>query len=117
MTGERQDLWNKKDSGKVRVELVPVRAILWAAKVFAYGASSKYKAWSWVSLPQHRTYASALRHLYAWRDGERLDPESGMPHLAHALTNVMMMLEIEDARTRGEEVRTDGEEEEAVPNA
>ena len=35
--------------------------------------------------------ACALRHLAAFQRGEDLDPESGLPHLAHAMCNLRML--------------------------
>ena len=32
-----------------------------------------------------------MRHLQAWRMGERLDEESGYPHLYHVATNMMFL--------------------------
>jgi len=33
-----------------------------------------------------------MRHLNAWRLGESIDPESGLHHLKHALTNVIFLM-------------------------
>lgn len=41
----------------------------------------------------HRRYTSALmRHLSAYLQGERVDPESGKSHLAHVITNVLFLM-------------------------
>lgn len=98
---------NKKDKGKPPVELLPIKALLKAAEVFAHGAN-KYSKWSWREVDnwQWRYYASVLRHLFAWRQGEKYDPDSGLSHLAHALTNLMIMVTLEeeedDRKTTGE---------------
>lgn len=42
-----------------------------------------------------RYYAALLRHVMAWRSGESNDPESGMPHLWHVLTNAAFMVFLE----------------------
>lgn len=88
---------NKHDKGKPRLELLPITALLKAAEVFAHGAK-KYHKWSWKEVDNWswRYYASVLRHLFAWRGGERIDPDSGLSHLAHALTNLMIMVELEE---------------------
>lgn len=40
------------------------------------------------------TYVSAImRHLNAWRDGEDLDPESGLSHIAHIATSCNILLD------------------------
>lgn len=37
-------------------------------------------------------FDAAMRHLTAWISGERLDPESGRSHLAHAICCLLIML-------------------------
>jgi ADP-heptose:LPS heptosyltransferase len=32
-----------------------------------------------------------MRHLAAWQRGEENDPETGLPHLAHAMCNLRML--------------------------
>ena len=34
-----------------------------------------------------------MRHLNAWRDGEDLDPESGLSHIAHIATSCNILLD------------------------
>lgn len=62
-----------------------------AARVFEYGAG-KYAAWNWAkgmrwSIP----IGCALRHLYAVLDGEKIDSESGLPHMGHVYCNIIML--------------------------
>jgi len=40
-------------------------------------------------------YDAALRHLMAWYDGQNDDPESGMPHLAHVMACMLVLLDAE----------------------
>ena len=91
------DQQNKHDADKTRVELLPVAALLKAAEVFQHGAE-KYSPWSWLDVHpwEWRYYASTVRHLFAWRRGERMDPDSGLSHLSHALTNLMIMVHLEE---------------------
>lgn len=58
---------------------------------------NKYSADGWRSVPEprRRYFAAAFRHLIAWRRGEKIDPESGLPHLAHAICCAMFLLELE----------------------
>ncbi len=82
----------KNDEGKVRVDLVHPLFIVQVAQVMEHGAK-KYGAWNWCKgFKWTRLYASTLRHLYAWFCNEDLDPDSGLPHLAHAAANIMMMM-------------------------
>jgi hypothetical protein len=75
----------KYDAGKVRLDLVPMRVVREIAKVLSFGAE-KYGANNWQNVEpfEGRYYAALQRHLTSWREGERADPETGLPHLAHA---------------------------------
>lgn len=86
----------KYDEGKLRFDLVPINAVTELAKVLSFGAA-KYapNGWQKVEDPINRYYAALLRHLFAWRAGEKIDPESGLSHLSHVITNVVFLLEFE----------------------
>lgn len=93
-------LAEKNDDGKLPLELVTVQFVGTVAAVLAHGRE-KYEAWNWTKgLPWMRTYGAVLRHLYRWAAGEELDPESGLPHLAHAACNIMFLMTW--SRTHGE---------------
>ena len=85
----------KWDKGKIRYELVPLSAIEALGKVLTFGAT-RYGVETWRLLPKakDRYYAATLRHLFAYRNGEYLDKDSGMPHLFHALTNIAFLIEL-----------------------
>lgn len=84
----------KYDSGKPALGLLPPKATLEVGKVLGYGAD-KYSPDGWKTLDKldDRYRAAALRHIMADLSGESLDPESGLPHLAHAVTSLMFVLE------------------------
>ncbi len=86
----------KHDEAKPRFDLIPPMAELEVAKVLEYGAS-KYDThnWRYVENPQDRYLAAARRHINAWMQNEPYDDESGLPHLAHAITSLMFILELE----------------------
>lgn len=85
----------KHDCDKPAADLVPPRAIEQVARVLAFGAQ-KYDADNWIKCDRTRRYpAAAMRHLWAWFRGETNDPESGLPHLAHAACCVLFALELE----------------------
>ena len=93
----------KHDSGKDRWDLLPLRAVREVVRVLTFG-SRKYAEWNWVTVPNARErYKAALdRHVAAWWcDGERLDPESELHHLAHAACDVLFLLALEVGDTRG----------------
>lgn len=84
----------KYDNGKPPINLVPSAAIIACANVFAFGAK-KYGENNWRrdlnKFPVSRHFASIQRHLLAWNEGEDIDPESGLPHLHHAMTQLMIL--------------------------
>lgn len=84
----------KYDAAKPRLDLVPMTSLLEVGKVLEFGAR-KYADNNWQQVPggTQRYYAAALRHLAACQEdfGAR-DPESGLPHLAHAACCVLFML-------------------------
>lgn len=86
----------KHDGGKPRTELMSSAALIELSKVLEYG-SRKYSPWNWAKgLSYSRVVGAALRHLLAWKDGEDKDPETGLSHLAHAMCNLMFLLDYED---------------------
>jgi hypothetical protein len=59
--------------------------------------ADKYGPWNWRETGVcASTYVNAiLRHLNAWRDGESLDPESGITHLAHIACSANILMDAE----------------------
>ena len=86
----------KSDSNKLRTDLVPAETIEALAKVLGFGAV-KYGDDNWKNgIEYYRIYGAILRHLLAWRKGELFDDESGLPHLYHALCELMFLTYYED---------------------
>jgi hypothetical protein len=85
----------KFDDGpeKLRWDLLPWEEVEQVVKVLTLGAS-KYADHNWKFVPENRSryFAAAMRHLVAWFKGEKLDKESGLNHLAHALCCVLFLL-------------------------
>ena len=84
----------KDFEGKERIELIMPNSIIGMAEVLTMGAE-KYKANSWQNVkdPLDTHYASLMRHVIAWRKGEKLDSESKLHHMKHVLTNAMFLLD------------------------
>lgn len=84
----------KADQGKLRYDLLPVYALEGVAKIFTYGAQ-KYDDNNWMkSVQPDRYYAAMMRHLAEFRKGNTLDEESGLNHIDHALTCLVMYREL-----------------------
>lgn len=83
----------KFDGGKLPWDLLPVDALRAVVAVLAHG-KEKYGARNWEKgMDFSRLYAAAQRHLTdAWWCGEDFDHESGQHHLAHAATDILMLL-------------------------
>lgn len=89
----------KFDGDKPRMDLLldgcPL-ALLRISDVLTFGAK-KYEAHSWHTVAEGKTRykAALLRHMTAHAQGEVNDPESGLPHLAHAACCSLFILELE----------------------
>ena len=82
----------KHDDGKARYDLLPPDALDAITQVFTYGAA-KYADRNWEGgMAWGRLFAAMMRHCWAFWRGEDVDPESGLPHLAHAGACVLMLL-------------------------
>jgi hypothetical protein len=85
----------KFDGGKIRPSLLPIDSLTKICEVLEFGAK-KYKANSWQTLEdgEKRYMDALLRHLFAYMEGEELDPETGLPHLSHAGCNILFLLHL-----------------------
>jgi hypothetical protein len=91
----------KYDESKPDYNLIPAEALDQFVNVLTYGAK-KYSPENWRYVANHRYFAAAQRHLWAYKRGEQIDPESGYPHLAHVVCCVMFILE-KDLQNIGDE--------------
>jgi hypothetical protein len=93
------DVGKKFDDDKTRLELLSVPAEEAVARVLTFGAK-KYGDRNWENgLKYSRLYGAAKRHINAWWNGEKFDPETGENHLAHAACCVQMLLHYEETGT------------------
>ena len=86
-------MFKKLDEGKPMVSLVEPAYVLGTAKILTFGAEKYGKGnWKTAKAEDIERYNDALlRHLYAYLGGEKIDPESGQPHLYHISCNVMFL--------------------------
>ncbi len=83
----------KHDAGKRRFDLLPANALAQVADVYTYGAE-KYDTHNWrKGMDWSRVFSAVQRHLWAFWSGTDNDPESGLPHLAHAVFGCFTLLE------------------------
>ena len=82
----------KHDANKPRFSLLPSQ--IWQViDVLEFGAK-KYGVDNWqkVDNSRERYFNACHRHLQAWWSGERLDAESGLTHLAHAVCCLLFLM-------------------------
>ena len=84
----------KFDGGKLEYGLLPPLALEETVKVLTFGAQ-KYARDNWQIVPdaKRRYFDAVQRHMWAWKQGEQMDPESGIHHLAHAMCGLMFLYE------------------------
>jgi hypothetical protein len=78
---------------KPRVSIIPMLALLEVAKVMTKG-EVKYGTNNWQKGMPHSWHLDAgLRHLLSVSEGDMIDDETGLEHLAHAAADILMCLE------------------------
>ena len=93
----KADIGDKYDAGKPRWSLLPCGTIAQVVAVLEFGAA-RYEVDNWMHVPDagRRYYDAAMRHIDAWLHGEKTDPESGLPHLAHAVCCLLFLIWFDD---------------------
>lgn len=82
---------------------LPLFSLEGVLKVLEYGAT-KYAPGNWLKgQPWSVPFDSMMRHMAKWQRGEELDPESGLPHLDHALTNLIFLSAYRDVFPEGDD--------------
>lgn len=88
----------KFDSDKPRMDLLDQHALEQLSLVLTFGAQ-KYAAHNWrQGLQYSRLIGACLRHVLAFLNGEDLDPETHLPHPAHAMCCLMFLLWMQKER-------------------
>lgn len=82
----------EKGSKAQRYDLIPWEAVGQIAEIYEFG-SRKYADHNWrKGYDWSLSYAALQRHLAAFWEGENNDPESGLPHMAHAGWHCLALL-------------------------
>lgn len=93
---------NPKDSigsNKLPLHIWPASATMYGALglldgYLKYGRSN----WRHAGIRASIYFDAIARHMNVWFEGEEIDPDSGLPHLAHALATLAIIV---DAKTCG----------------
>jgi len=86
---------NPKDiagSGKPPVSTLPWPPVYEAGLALLHGGQ-KYGRHNWRAIGVRSSvyFDAAIGHLTAWWEGEDVDPDSGLNHLAHAIAGLMVL--------------------------
>lgn len=94
---DKPDQQAKADQGKPHPSYVPVSLIEGVMAVREYGNQKYHDPDNWKQVEPDRYHQAMLRHiLAAWNDPYKIDPESGLPHIAHVATNIAFLLEMKE---------------------
>ena len=89
----------KADQGKPHPSYVPVALIEGVMAVREAGTKKYGDPDNWKTVEPERYHQAMLRHiLAAWNDPYKIDPESGLPHIAHVATNIAFLLEMKEEK-------------------
>lgn len=83
------------DSGKLRYDLIPPKALNELVLVYTYGCFKYDPDNWWKGMSWRKVIGPMLRHIFKWIRGEKYDSESGLHHLAHAAWNAIALFEYE----------------------
>ena len=82
----------KFDDGKPMWRLLPFRELREVVDILTFGVK-KYAIDNWKKVtPPERYIDAAFRHFTSWIEGEKIDPETGKSHLAHAVCNLLFLM-------------------------
>ena len=96
---DKPDQQAKADRGKPHPSYVPVALIEGVMAVREYGNQKYHDPDNWRQVEPERYHQAMLRHiLAAWNDPYKIDPESGLPHIAHVATNIGFLLEMKEEK-------------------
>ena len=89
----------QKGSKPEQYALIPSHPLAELARVYGHGAL-KYDANNWRKGYAYTWSLSALwRHVEKFRQGESIDPDSGLHHLAHAAFHLFTLIDFERTNT------------------
>lgn len=87
--------FTKNDSGKLQWSLLPFEQVEEVVRVLMNGAE-KYQRDNWKKCDDTNRYVDALlRHVIAYKNGQKNDTGEGgdgLPHLAHAVCNCLFLM-------------------------
>lgn len=82
----------KDTKGKPKLSYIPWKAMKAIAEVRQFGVDKYGDDTCWKQVDKRDFLDAALRHIYKHLDGTEIDPESGLEHIAHAATSLILAL-------------------------
>jgi hypothetical protein len=87
----KKELADRFNAGKTQWSMVDFKSMEDMVRVLEFGVN-KYSRDNWKKgLKTTEIVDSMLRHIYAYLDGEDVDPESGINHTGHIMCNAMFL--------------------------
>ena len=93
--GADKDQSAKADKGKLELSLVNPELVKAVAEVRMYGTEKYGDSENWRKVEPKRYVDALYRHLLAYIEGNEVDEESGLSHLAHMACNLSFLLDKE----------------------
>lgn len=90
---ENKDQSAKADKGKLELSLVNPQLVKAVAEVRMYGTEKYGDSENWRKVEPKRYVDALYRHLLAYIEGDEVDEESGLSHLAHMACNISFLLD------------------------
>lgn len=82
---------------------IPLRALASTVAVLEFGAK-KYAIGNWAKgMPWSVCFSCALSHAFSYANGEKVDKESGLSHLAHLMCNLLFLSTYADTYPEGDD--------------
>ena len=94
----------KADKGKLELSLVNPELVKAVAEVRMYGTEKYGDSENWRKVEPKRYVDALYRHLLAYIEGNEVDEESGLSHLAHMACNISFLLDKEYLKEHESEV-------------
>lgn len=94
----------KADKGKLELSLVNPELVKAVAEVRMYGTEKYGNSENWRKVEPKRYVDALYRHLLAYIEGNEVDEESGLSHLAHMACNISFLLNKEYLKEHESEV-------------
>ena len=104
VNGISKDQSAKADKGKLELSLINPQLVKAVAEVRMYGTEKYGDSENWRKVEPKRYVDALYRHLLAYIEGNEVDEESGLSHLAHMACNISFLLDKEYLKEHESEV-------------